>query len=80
MTEEPTMALVTLSYSNILIMPLDNAIKLMATLNNVESVDTTDYKNHKVIPYKGEISLSILSNFAYKEMKVNTLLEPPEEK
>ena len=74
-----SMARLSFGYNAEVVLPMENAVTILDNLSVAESIDSSDYHNHKIVPYKEEITLKLISEFEYKELKTKTLLEPPSE-
>lgn len=69
-------ATIEFGYGSKIVLPLENATSIMGLLKDAESIDSSDYSNPKLVPYKNDISLQIISEYAYKEMKLQEMVEP----
>jgi len=70
----PNKLSIKLGYSLTLILPFDKGTQLLDSLEYAEIRDESNYEAHTVIPYKGDINVSVLSDKDYKNMKADALL------
>jgi len=71
----PNKLIIKLGYSHTLILPFDKGTQLLDALEYAEMKDDSDYENPTIIPYKGDINVSVLSDKDYKNMKADALLK-----
>lgn len=57
-----------------LVLPYDDAIKVMQYLRSAEEWDTTDYSHPVICPIKEKVSMELLSQKQYVEKKMAHLL------
>jgi len=67
-------AKVHFGYSADIILPLEEGIKIMEQLGLAESIDTSDYEHHKIVPFKEDITMSLINDKEYNNMKANVVL------
>ena len=71
----PNKLSIKLGYSLTLILPFDKGTQLLDSLEYAEMIDDSDYQNPIIAPYKGDISVNVISDRDYKNMKADALLK-----
>lgn len=61
-------------WSEIIVLPYKSGIDLFNTLQHAETLDRQDTDTIKIVPYKGDIEMTVLNEDKYKDYKANALL------
>ena len=75
MDTQYNMAILKFGYSSQVVMPIENAIKLLKQFSKAESIDDADYSNLKVIEFKEDIQVRVISNKEYMKMKTEQFMD-----
>jgi len=80
MKEEPIKSLelnkmqINFGYSTKLVFPYEQGLRVLEAIEYAESLDDANYEAHKIVPFDTDLSIKILSNQEYKNLKSNALL------